>query len=123
MTETADLRERMASVSHDVEAIDRVLERLGYSGDIQLTPRAARVVLFYRGELRAFLVSELRKAGGPLTSRELAERIAGQEGKSIADRRMMVDITRRVSKGLRQLRDAGQVTGGKEGQGHVWRAV
>ena len=47
MEELAVIRERMAAFSNDVEALDRVLERLGYDGDIQLTPLrpACRAVL------------------------------------------------------------------------------
>ncbi len=79
MEELAIIRERMAVLSNDVEALDRVLERLGYEGGIQLTPRVPRVVLFYRGELRQFLLKQLREKG-PMTSRQLAE-------KSCANRR------------------------------------
>jgi hypothetical protein len=52
--EIAVTRERLAILSNDIEAIDRVLERLGYDGDVKLTPRVPRIVLFYPGELRQF---------------------------------------------------------------------
>jgi len=73
LRENADLRERMAVISNDIEAIDRVLDAFGYPGELKGgTPRQARIVLFYRNELREYLLAELRKAEGPLSSRELA---------------------------------------------------
>ena len=53
----ADLREQIAVASNDLESLERVLETLGYDGEFadSLDTRAARIVLFYRGELRGFL--------------------------------------------------------------------
>lgn len=52
--ENAELRERMAVLANDIEAIDRVVGTLGYQGELEgRTPRAARIILFYRNELRA----------------------------------------------------------------------
>jgi hypothetical protein len=61
-------------LSNDVEALDRVLERFGYDGEVKLTPCVPRIVLFYRGELRSFLLSQLREHG-LLTSRQMAEKL------------------------------------------------
>lgn len=109
MAEIATTRERLAVLSNDVEALDRVLERLGYDGDIKLTPRLPRIVLFYRGELRQFLRSQLSERG-PLTSRQMAEALVELEGKDARDRRMMNDIVKRMGKSLRQMQDAKIVT-------------
>ena len=74
--ESAGLREQMAIVSNSIEAIDRVLEAFGFEGELEgKTPRAARVILFYRNELREYLLGELRKAERPLSSRELASMV------------------------------------------------
>ena len=107
--EMAATRERLAVLSNDVEALDRVLETLGYQGDVKLTPRVPRVVLFYRGEMRQFLIGQLREHG-PLTSRALAERLVKLEGKDARDRRMMNDIVKRMGKALRQMQDSKIVT-------------
>jgi hypothetical protein len=112
MEELAVIRERMAVLSNDVEALDRVLERLGYVGDIKLTPRVPRVVLFYRGELRQFLLKKLRESG-QMTSRQLAEHLIQIEGKDTRDRRMMADVVRRIGRALRQMQDAKLVIGTK----------
>jgi hypothetical protein len=123
MGEMAELRERMAQVTHDVEAIDRVLDTLGYEGDLEgRTPRANRIILFYRNELRQWLLSELRKADGPLSSRDLAERICGAEGRDVRDKRMVCDVVKRVGKALRMLKAGKIVDGGKDAAGrYVWK--
>lgn len=108
MEEIAVTRERLAVLSNDVESLDRVLEMMGYQGEIKLTPRVPRIVLFYRGELRQFLAGQLREHG-PRTSRQMAEALALGEGKDARDRRMMNDIVRRMGKALRQMVDAGIV--------------
>jgi hypothetical protein len=112
MEDIAVTRERLAVLSNDVEAIDRVLERLGYSGDVKLTPRLPRIVLFYRGELRQFLLGQLREKG-PTNSRVLAERLIQLENKDTRDRRMMADVVRRIGKALRQMQGSGLVIGTK----------
>lgn len=124
MEEIAVLRERLAVLSNDVDAMDRVLERLGYEGEIKLTPRLPRVVLFYRGELRQFLRNQLRERG-PLTSRQLAEALVRIEGKDARDQRMMNDIVKRMGKALRQMHDAGIVarTPEKIRGEYVWTAT
>lgn len=110
--EIAVIRERLAFLSNDVEAVDRVLERLGYVGDVKLTPRLPRIVLFYRGELRQFLLGQL-KEHGPMTSRQLAENLVHIEGKNAGDRRMMSDIVRRIGKALRQMQSSKLIVGTK----------
>ena len=64
--------QKIAVVANDIEAIERVLDALGYQGQAVTTPRAARLVLFYRNELGEYLLAELRKAAEPLTARELS---------------------------------------------------
>ena len=118
--EAVQLREQQAVIANAIESIDRVLETFGYEGELEgKTPRSARIVLFYRNELRQLVLNELRKAAGPLSSREIAERLVTLEGKSTADRKMMVDIVRRVSKACRMLRHAGAVVQAKDGLGRV----
>lgn len=109
--ELQGIRERAAILANDLEALDRTLEQLGYhsEGEVVLTPRAARIVLFYRGELRTFLLANLREHG-PSTSRQLAERLICLENKDAMDRRMRSDLIARISKALRQMQPAGLVT-------------
>lgn len=121
MGELMALRERAAAVFNDVEAMDRVLRALGYDGDLGARqPRHARLVIFNRNELRQWVLRELRK-GEPLSSRDLAERICAEEGKDIRDARMVLDVTRRVSKAVRLLHAKRAVRGEKDRMGRwVW---
>lgn len=105
----SDLREQIAVASNDLQAIERILETMGYQGDLPtVASRVPRIVLFYRGELRQFLRQSL-KEHGPSTSRQLAERLIQLEGKDARDRRMMNDIVKRMGKALRQMRDSGLI--------------
>lgn len=121
----SDLREQLAVLSNDLESIERILETLGYEGELPTkATRVPRVVLFYRGELRQFLRQSLQEHG-PSTSRELAMRLVQIEGKDGRDRRMMNDIVKRMGKALRQMQDAKMVTRTPEkirGE-HVWRVL
>lgn len=122
LEELAVIRERQAALANDIDALDRTLETLGYAGDVQLTARVPRVVLFYRGELRQYLVGQLREHG-PRTSRQMAEALAREEGKDAFDRRMLTDIVKRMGKALRLMADAGIVsrTPDKISGEYVWR--
>ena len=125
LRENNELRERMAILTNDVEAIDRVLDTFGYQGELNGgTPRQSRIILFYRNELRDYLLSELRKADGPLSSRQLACLVCQCEGKDARDRRLLTDVTRRVGSALRKMRVTGVVEGerGKDGSA-VWRVM
>ncbi len=121
MGELLALRERMGEIHNDIEAVDRVLDALGYDGDLEgRKVRQNRLVIFARNELRQFILRELRK-GEPLSSRDLAERICLAENKDIQDQRMVMEVTRRVSKSVRLLRQKGAVKGRKDAAGRwVW---
>jgi len=125
LRENADLRERMAVISNDIEAIDRVLDAFGYAGELKGgTPRQARIVLFYRNELREYLLAELRKAERPLSSRELACLVCQCEGKDARDRRLLADVTRRVGCALRKMRATKTVQSKRDASGAaLWTVI
>ena len=122
MGDAQRLREKLAHVGDDIEALDRTLISLGYDGDLKsVTPRGNRVVFFARDELRRFLLDELRKADGPISSRDLAEKIIGLEGKDCRDRRLRNDMVKRVGKSLKLLRQQGLAVSFRDQIGHmVW---
>ena len=100
----ADLREQIAIQSNDLESLERVLEALGYQGELPTKAiRAPRIVLFYRGELRGFLRLFLAEYG-PSVSRELAMRLVALEGKDGRDRRMMNDTVKRMGRSYARCR-------------------
>lgn len=117
------LKEEVSSIGHDVEAIDRVLLTLGYEGDLEsVRAKANRVVRFHRNDLRRFLMSEIRKADRPLTTRDLAVALIAQEGKDPNDRILRNDTVKRIGQSLKHLRMKGVLTGDwSEGGAFMWR--
>lgn len=122
MQEMAELRERMAVAANAVDALDMVLETFGFEENLEgRSPRAARIILFYRNELRQFLLAQLTKANEPLSSRQLACFVCETEGKSSGDRRLLSEVTRRVGCALRKMRATKQVNGHRGPDGSaVW---
>lgn len=108
MDEMQVLRERTGTLGNDIESLDRVLETLGHKGDLELArPRSSRTILFHRNELKRFLIDAMRQHGGPMSSRMLAEKIAGAEGKDIRDRRVINELVKRCGKSLKLMREQG----------------
>jgi hypothetical protein len=121
MREAKDLREALAVVGNNIEALDRTLETLGYKGDLKtVVTRGNRVVFFHRNELRRFCIDELRKATGPITARDLAEKIITIEGKDPRDRRLRNDMVKRVGKSLKLLRLQGAAVSRRDRAGFLW---
>jgi hypothetical protein len=123
MGDAQRLREELAHVGNDVEALDRTLIALGYEGDLKaVQPRGNRIVFFARDELRRFLLDELRKAGAPISSRDLAEKIITLDGKDARDRRLRNDMVKRVGKSLKLLRSQRLARSGRDEAGRfAWR--
>ena len=104
-------------------ALDRVLGSLGYEGDLDAAmPRQKRQVLFGTGELTRGIVDTLREARAAMTSRQIAQAILSLAGTDARDRKLMTEHTRRVSKALRVLSQAGRVMRATDDLGRVvWR--
>ena len=121
--EAERLRDRLAEIRNDLGAIDRTLGVLGYNGDLDAAmPRQKREVIFGRGELSRAIYEELRNATGPLSSRDIAREIVAMRGEDARDRKYLSDLTKRVSKALRQTYHAGDVkpVTGTRGE-RLWR--
>ncbi|MGB6547316.1 MAG: hypothetical protein WBF24_00610 [Xanthobacteraceae bacterium] len=110
MQEIAVLSERLGVLTNDVDAINHVLARLGDTQKFDVTTRVPRIVLFYRGQLQQFLLTQLRERGPP-TTRDLCERLVQLENRDKRDQRMMADIVSRVGKALRRMHQRGAVVG------------
>lgn len=120
--EAERIRDRLAEIKNDIGAIDRTLGVLGYEGDLDAAmPRQKREVIFGRGELSRAIYAELRHADRPLSSRDIAREIVAMRGEDARDRKYLSDLTKRVSKALRQMREDGQVRSLTDAKGnHTW---
>ncbi|MEQ8305026.1 MAG: hypothetical protein RIA09_00570 [Hoeflea sp.] len=115
--EAKELRERIAEIKNDIDAIDRALGTFGYTGDLDAAmPRQKRHVVFGKGELFRSCMTVLRGAEGPLTSRQIAQEIVELNGQDARDRKYVNDLVKRVGKCLRQTDGARK---GTDGVGNV----
>lgn len=118
--EAERLRDRLAEIKNDIGAIDRTLNVLGYKGDLDAAmPRQKREVIFGRGELSKAIYRELREADGPLSSRDIAREIVAMRGEDARDRKYLSELTKRVSKALRAMREEGNVRSVADAKGNV----
>jgi hypothetical protein len=120
LTEAGRLRDRLAEIRNDLQALDRTLETLGFKGDLEgMMPRQKRQVIFGRGELVRAILDELRGADRPLRSREIAQALIAVQGNDPRDQRYIADLTRRVGKALRPLTACGSIMSARDQHGGV----
>ena len=84
-----------------------------------MMPRQKRMVVFGRGELLRAILDELRGAERPLRSREIAQALIALRGEDPRDQRFIADLTRRVGKALRPLRESGAVSSVRDQHGNT----
>lgn len=125
LTEAERLRDRLAEIRNNLQALDRTLETLGFKGDLEgMMPRQKRHVIFGRGELVRAILDELRGADRPLRSREIAQALIAVQGNDPRDQRYIADLTRRVGKALRPLLAGGLIAVSHHRSGGIaWRLV
>lgn len=126
MGEQTRLRERTATVTNYIAAIDRVLDSFGQDERAlsDMRPRGTRLVLYRRNELQVLLLDQLRKADKPLSGQELARPLALAKGLDPEDRQLMAHLVKRIGGALRKLRKRGVATDEKDRLGHShWRLV
>ena len=120
--EAGRIRDRLAEIRNDIDAVDRALRVVGYAGDLDaMMPRQKRHVVFGRGELTRQVLAIMRREGKPLTSRQIAQEIVSDSGMDARDRRFVAELTKRVGKACRQYPD-GTVRKAADAHGNVvWR--
>jgi hypothetical protein len=117
--EAERIRNRLAEIRNDVDALDRVLGSFGYTGDLDAEmPRQKRQVLFGAGELTRAILGTLRDAPGPMTSREIGQSIVAVRGQDARDRKLITEVTRPASKALRILKQDGVVRSSVDRRGN-----
>ena len=114
MANLESYRDKVSSTANDIRAVDRVLVSLGYDGELDLDQPRKRVLNYIKHEIRRFILDELRASDRALTTRELAARLAAREGKDTGDRKLMRDLSHRVSKSVIILHDKQVVRRSKE---------
>ncbi len=119
--EAAGLKERLAARLSDLDALDRVIRIFKPGIDLgDLPERPAPLALTgTRGEFQRFLIAQLRKADGPLTTHALAERVMIERGLDPADKIMFKMIAHRTGHSLAKMRRAGKATSTRVGQGSL----
>lgn len=118
--EAERIRDRMAAIKNDIAALDRVLGTLGYTGDLNKEmPRQKHERLFGQGELTRTILDVLRDATEPMATRDIAREIITVNEQDARDRRLLTEVTRRVSKALRIQKQHGRVQSGLDQAGRV----
>lgn len=118
--EAESIRDRLAAIKNDMDALDRTLTVLGYDGSLDAAmPRQKRYVVFGRGELTKQVLTLLRRSAKPMTSRELAQEIVSDSGLDARDRKFVSDLTKRVGKACRQYPETGLVKKATDAHGNV----
>lgn len=119
------MRERQAALTNDLQCLDRVLQAFGHEAnqsDDDYTPVRSRMIMFHKSELQQLLLDILRKANEPLSSRDLAIRFVTADGRDRYDKRLLLDVIKRVGKSISTLRGHGLVSGSRTSSGrYVWR--
>lgn len=84
----------------DIAAIDRVLVNvIGFQGDIEALSRDfRREAIWKRNELKRAVLAALREANGPLTSRQITERVMSRKGKAMTQGALSKQWINRVRK-------------------------
>jgi len=108
--EAERIRDRLAEIKNDVAALDRVLGSLGYKGDLDAAmPRQKHERMFGQGELTRAILDVLRHATEPMGTRDIAREIVALNEQDARDRKLLTEVTRRVSKALRIQAKGGRV--------------
>ncbi|MEW4458994.1 hypothetical protein AB1K42_12915 [Roseibium algicola] len=113
----------IASLDNDISAIDRAIRLLGYEGDLNaLMPKNAGNRRYKQGDVSRHVSDVLRTATEPLTSRQIANKVAAVRGENTDDHRHMVKLTNNVSRVLGGMRKQGRVVSeGIENGVQLWR--
>ena len=122
--EARRLRQRLAEIGNDVNAIDRVLSSIGYEGPLdEIMPREKDARMFSNGKLIRTCFDTIRE-NGSATARDIAVKIIAGLGDDPNDRKQVERLAANVSRCLRKERQRGTLQSEEgDGNGLVWRLV
>lgn len=106
------LQAQLGQLITDLSHIDATIRVFRPDIDLADLPEKIAPAPFtgFRGEIQRFLMNELRKANGPLSTFDLAERIMRKRGLDPDDRLHFKLIAKRTGYALAKLRNKGRVT-------------
>jgi hypothetical protein len=113
---------RIAELRNDIAATNRVLRAFGYDGELVDKAGPQRKVMFEKGQLGRAIMDELRMAGEPQTTNQLATALIRRFKQDPRDKALLREYVERTSNAMQKLRTKGLVDGAKNGSGGmVWR--
>jgi hypothetical protein len=122
-----ETHERLRQMVIDLENLDATLLQFDPKLEIEtIKPRAFRPPKDWskRGEMMRLIVSVLRRATEPLTTRDIAFELIVERALDKSDQRLIRLMSKRVGVALRHQRDAGRVTATLgPGQYNLWQLV
>jgi len=114
-----ELRRLIGELDH-IDATIRIFDPAIDISAIRAKPVPPRHAAF-KGEVTRIVLRMLREAEGPVTSRQIAERLMQDRGLNQDDREMSVTMVKRVCACLRKHRQAGTIrTGPIDGRLQGW---
>lgn len=113
------LTDAMAALDH-LDATIRIFNPSAAFDDKDRRPPP--IFAGFRGELSRFLLGELKRATGPITSLDLGAALLAARGGNTADRKAVVEITKRTTQALAKMREKGLVQSRptRPGAQHEW---
>lgn len=123
--EIEETHERLRQMVIDLENLDATLLQFDPSLEIEtIKPRAFRPPKDWskRGEMMRLIISVLRRATEPLTTRDIAFELIVERALDKTDQRLIRLMSKRVGVALRHQRDAGRVSSVLgPGQYNLWQ--
>lgn len=110
--EITAIHERLRQLVADMESLDATLRIVAPDMEVEaIRPKAFRPPSDWsnRGQMSRLVLSILRQAREPLTSREIAAQMLLERAMDAEDVKMLRVMTKRVSTALRSQREAGRV--------------
>ena len=114
---------RVRQLVLDIDAVDATIRLFQPDIDLDVvkvrpTPRRHEA---HRGDTSRLIASLLRETEGPLSHREIAQRVMQARGLNLADRALCQTMRDRVGASLRGMRKRGRLVSGEEsGPGTRW---